>query len=56
MLMIKLVFAKLILEYGFKWDLNEGVIQKVRPPSSSLNGMFAPNQKQQVWLRKRQAL
>ncbi|KAM7192056.1 Cytochrome P450 [Naviculisporaceae sp. PSN 640] len=55
-LMIKLVFAKLILEYDFKWNLNEGVIQKVRPASSSLNGMFVPNQEQKVWLRKRQNL
>ncbi|KAK4158697.1 cytochrome P450 [Cladorrhinum sp. PSN259] len=52
-LMIKLVFAKLILEYALKWDLNEGVIQKVRPASRSLNGMFAPNQTQKVWLRRR---
>ncbi|KAK4206223.1 cytochrome P450 [Rhypophila decipiens] len=52
-LMIKIIFTKLILEYDLKWDLNEGVIQKVRPASLSLNGMFLPNQKQQVWLRRR---
>ncbi|KAM7191669.1 Cytochrome P450 [Rhypophila sp. PSN 637] len=52
-LMIKIIFTELILEYDLKWDLNEGVIQKVRPASLSLNGMFMPNQKQRVWLRWR---
>ncbi|KAM7211717.1 Cytochrome P450 [Rhypophila decipiens] len=54
-LMIKIIFTELILAYDLKWDLNEGVIQKVRPASLSLNGMFMPNQKQMVWLRRRKS-
>ncbi|KAI0886467.1 putative cytochrome P450 [Annulohypoxylon maeteangense] len=44
----KLIFSKLILEYDLKW---EGV--KTRPPSLSVNGQFAPNQSQKIFLRKR---
>ncbi|KAL1856866.1 hypothetical protein Daus18300_010629 [Diaporthe australafricana] len=44
----KLIFSKLILEYDLKW---EGV--KTRPKSLSLNGQFAPNQWQKIFLKKR---
>ncbi|KAK4209711.1 cytochrome P450 [Rhypophila decipiens] len=54
-LVIKIIFTEVILGYDLKWDLNEGVIQKVRPASLSLNGMFLPNQRQQVWLRRRKS-
>lgn len=48
--MIKLLFTKLVLEYDIKWDREVG---KGRPASLSLNGQFAPNQGQKIWLRRR---
>ncbi|KAH8888269.1 cytochrome P450 [Thozetella sp. PMI_491] len=44
----KMIFSKLIMEYDIKW---EGT--KSRPPSLSVNGQFAPNQSQKIFLRKR---
>ncbi|KAM7213662.1 Cytochrome P450 [Rhypophila decipiens] len=48
--MIKLLFLKLILEYDIKWDREVG---SKRPANLSLNGQFAPNQRQKIWLRRR---
>ncbi|KAI1778805.1 putative cytochrome P450 monooxygenase [Hypoxylon cercidicola] len=45
----KLIFSKLIMEYDLKW---EGV--NLRPASLSVNGQFAPNQSQKIFLKKRE--
>ncbi|KAK5636070.1 hypothetical protein RRF57_011782 [Xylaria bambusicola] len=44
----KLIFSKLIQEYDWRWESPE-----VRPPSLSINGQFAPNRSQQIFLRQR---
>ncbi|KAH6666347.1 cytochrome P450 [Halenospora varia] len=49
--MMKLVIAKLILDYEMKWD-REG---HDRPPPINVEGQFVPNMKQKISLRRRMA-